>query len=149
MPLKSFKLTAAAAAGAIASAAMLLSAGPAAADNPPYSGCPEWALCLYQNGGGTGSKAIVTPPAAGGNAKIVRLTSTKFLNGEIADNQVSSWLNNSQCQIEFWDDPKGEFYPSDLDFAPSWQWGLKADYSFGTSKAYVNDRISSLRFYCS
>lgn len=148
MTLKPFKLTVAAFTSAVAGAALLFSAGPASADNPPYSDCPAWALCLYQNGGGTGSKVVVTPPPAGGNTKIVRLINTHFLNGELADNQVSSWLNNSQCSVQFWDDSSGELHPSDLDYAPSWQWGLKGDYAFGTSKAYNNDRISSFRFYC-
>ncbi|MFD9902677.1 peptidase inhibitor family I36 protein [Streptomyces sp. NPDC059063] len=148
MMLKSFKLAAAAVTSAAAAATLLFSAGPAAADNPPYSGCPGWALCLYQNGGGTGSKVIVTPPAAGGNSKIVRLTNTHFLNGDPADNQVSSWLNNSQCQVEFWDDPNGELHPSDLDFAQWWHWGQTGDYAFGTPQAYNNDRLSSFRFYC-
>lgn len=147
MALKSFKARTAAVAGAVAATA-LLSAAPAFADNPPYSGCPDWALCLYQDGGGKGSKVIVTPPPAGGNTKIVRLINTHFLNHELADNQVSSWLNNSQCQIEFWDDPNGELHPSDVDFAQSWHWGEKGDYSAGTSKYYNNDRISSMRFYC-
>ncbi|MFI6645373.1 peptidase inhibitor family I36 protein [Streptomyces sp. NPDC050504] len=148
MKLNSFKLAATAVTSAAAAAAMLFSATPASADNAPYSDCPAWALCLYQHGGGTGSKVVVTPPAAGGNTKIVRLTNTHFLNKEPADNAVSSWLNNSQCQIEFWDDPNGELHPSDLDFAESWHWGLKRDYGTGSSQYYNNDRLSSLRFYC-
>ncbi|MEU8583209.1 peptidase inhibitor family I36 protein [Streptomyces abikoensis] len=92
---------------AVTGAALLLSAGPASADNPPYSECPGWALCFYQNGGGTGSKVVVTPPPAGGNTKTVRLINTHVLNGELAGNQVSSWLNNSQCSVQFWDDPSG------------------------------------------
>ncbi|MFG3283421.1 peptidase inhibitor family I36 protein [Streptomyces sp. NPDC048111] len=142
------RATVAAVTSTVAAAALLLSAAPASADNAPYSGCPDWALCLYQNGGGTGSKVIVTPPPAGKNSKIVRLINTHFLNGDLADNQVSSWLNNSQCQIEFWDDSSGELHPSDLDFAQSWHWGEKGDYAAGTSKYYNNDRLSSLRFYC-
>ncbi|WP_184503150.1 peptidase inhibitor family I36 protein [Streptomyces botrytidirepellens] len=148
MAFKSFKLATAAVASAVAGATLLVTATPASAANPPYDGCPGWALCLYQNGGGTGSKAIVTPPPAGGNGAIVRLPNVQFLNGDPADNQVSSWLNNSQCQIEFWDDPSGELHPSDLDFAPSWNWGRTADYAAGTDHYYLNDRISSLRFYC-
>ncbi len=148
MTTKPSKLTAAAVAGVMAGAALLFTAAPASADNAPYSGCPDWALCLYQNGGGTGSKVVVTPPPAGGNTKIVRLTNTHFLNGDSADNQVSSWLNNSQCQVEFWDDPSGELHPSDLDFASTWHWGEKRDYAAGTPRYYDNDRLSSLRFYC-
>ncbi|MFF7455390.1 peptidase inhibitor family I36 protein [Kitasatospora sp. NPDC008115] len=144
MALKSFKL-ATAVASAVAGAALLLSATPASAANPPYDGCPAWALCLYQHGGGTGSKAIVIPPSAGGGTEIVRLTKVHFLNGDLADNQVSSWINNSQCQIEFWDDPYGELHPSQVDVASSWAWGAKGDYASG---GYPNDRISSLRFYC-
>ncbi|MEV0849276.1 peptidase inhibitor family I36 protein [Streptomyces sp. NPDC049954] len=135
-------------AAAAAGAALIFSAVPATAANPPYDGCPGWALCLYENGGGTGSKVIVTPPAAGGNTKIVRLTNTHFLNGVLADNQTSSWINNSQCEIEFWDDPNGELHPSDLDFASSWSWGTTGDYAAGTAKSYDNDRLSSLRFSC-
>ncbi|MEU2561527.1 peptidase inhibitor family I36 protein [Streptomyces longispororuber] len=145
---KTLKATTAALAGAVAGAALLFSAAPASAANPPYDGCPAWALCLYQNGGGTGSKVIVTPPPAGGNTKIVRLTNTHFMNNESADNQVSSWLNNSQCQVEFWDDPNGELHPSLLDVASSWQWGAKGDYAFGTPRAHLNDRLSSMRISC-
>ena len=148
MKLTSFKTIGAVVASGAAAAALLLSASPASATNPPYDGCPQWALCLYQDGGGAGSKKIVTPPAAGGNTKIVRLTNAYFLNGEFADNQTSSWLNNSQCSVEFWDDPNGEMHPSDLDYTPTWNWGAKGDYAAGTSKYYNNDRLSSLRFYC-
>ncbi|GAA1389746.1 hypothetical protein GCM10009639_17790 [Kitasatospora putterlickiae] len=135
-------------ASAVAGAALLLSATPASAANPPYDGCPAWALCLYQNSGGTGSKAIVVPPAAGGNTEIVRLTKVHFLNNVLADNQVSSWINNSQCSIEFWDDPYGELHPSQVDYTPTWSWGAKADYDAGGPEYYNNDRISALRFYC-
>lgn len=148
MALKSFKPAVAAVAGAVAGAVLLLTATPASAANPPYDGCPAWALCLYQNSGGTGSKAIVVPPAAGGGSEIVRLTTVHFLNGDLANDQVSSWLNNSQCQIEFWDDPYGELHFSQIDFASSWQWGATADYVAGGRYYYNNDRISALRFYC-
>ncbi|MFC5667959.1 peptidase inhibitor family I36 protein [Kitasatospora misakiensis] len=148
MALKSFKSAATVVAGAVAGAVLLLTATPASAANPPYDGCPAWALCLYQNGGGLGSKAIIVPPAAGGGSEIVRLTKVHFLNGDLANDQVSSWINNSQCQIEFWDDPYGELHPSQLDVASSWSWGTKGDYNAGTSTSYRNDRISGLRFYC-
>ncbi|NEA49488.1 peptidase inhibitor family I36 protein [Streptomyces sp. SID10815] len=148
MILTSLKSATAAVATAAAGAALLFSATPASAANPPYDGCPGWALCLYQNGGGTGSKAIVTPPPAGGTTAIVRMSNVHFLNGDPADNQVSSWLNNSQCAIEFWDDPQGELHFSQIDYASSWNWGLTGDYAYGTSKSYDNDRISSLRFSC-
>ncbi|MFE2721574.1 peptidase inhibitor family I36 protein [Kitasatospora sp. NPDC059327] len=148
MALKFLKPAVAVVTGAVAGAVLLLTAVPASAANPPYDGCPAWALCLYQNGGGTGSKAIVVPPAAGGNTEIVRLTKVHFLNGDLANDQVSSWVNNSQCQIEFWDDPYGELHPSQVDFASSWQWGAKADYDASSSHYYLNDRISALRFYC-
>ncbi|MFE7559803.1 peptidase inhibitor family I36 protein [Kitasatospora sp. NPDC057500] len=147
MALKSFK-PATAVASAVAGAVLLLSATPASAANPPYDGCPAWALCLYQNSGGTGTKAIVVPPAAGGSTEIVRLTKVHFLNNVLADNQVSSWLNNSQCSVEFWDDPYGELHPSQVDYTPTWSWGAKADYDTGGPEYYKNDRISSLRFYC-
>jgi hypothetical protein len=145
---RSLKPAALAAGAAIVGALLTFSTTPANAANPPYSGCPGWALCLYENGGGTGSKEIVTPPPAGGNTLIVRLLGNHFLNGDVVDNNTSSWINNSQCQIEFWDDPSGELHPSQVDFAPSWSWGTTSDYSFGTPEAYANDRISSLRFYC-
>ncbi|MFJ6382266.1 peptidase inhibitor family I36 protein [Kitasatospora sp. NPDC092039] len=151
MALKSLRLKTAAVASALAGAtlfAVAAPATPAAAANAPYDGCPAWALCLYQHEGGTGSKAIVTPPPAGGNAAIVRLHSVHFLNGEIADNQVSSWINNSQCSAKFMDDPYGELHPSDLDYTETWHWGAKGDYGAGTSKSYVNDRVSSIHFYC-
>ncbi|MFB6891443.1 peptidase inhibitor family I36 protein [Kitasatospora sp. NPDC056327] len=147
--LKSFKPATAAVAGAVAGAVLFLTASPASAANPPYDGCPAWALCLYQHEGGTGSKAIITPPPAGGNAATVRLPKVHFLNGDIADNQVSSWINNSQCEIRFWDDPYGDLHPSDLDYAPAWNWGYKADYGQGGSVSYKNDRMSGLAFYCS
>ncbi|MFE2105844.1 peptidase inhibitor family I36 protein [Kitasatospora sp. NPDC059463] len=146
MALKSSK-PATVLAGAVAAAALLLTATPASAANPPYDGCPGWALCLYQNGGGTGSKAIVTAPPAG-SGSIVRLTQVHFLNGDLANNQVSSWINNTQCGIEFWDDPYGELHPSILDYAPAWSWGYKGDYDAGTNHNYLNDRMSGLRFSC-
>ncbi|MFJ7909138.1 peptidase inhibitor family I36 protein [Kitasatospora sp. NPDC096204] len=148
MTLKSFKLAITAVAGAITGAMMFLSATPASAANPPYDGCPDWALCLYQNSSGTGSKAIVIPPPAGSGGLIVRLTQVHFLNGTLADNQVSSWINNSQCSVEFWDDPYGELHPSQVDYAPAWSWGKKADYDAGGPDYYKNDRISGLRFGC-
>ncbi|MEV0537563.1 peptidase inhibitor family I36 protein [Kitasatospora sp. NPDC050463] len=144
----SLRLKTAAVAAGLAGAALFATATPAAAENPPYDGCPAWALCLYQNGGGLGSKAIVTPPPAGGNQAIVRLTKVHFLNGDLADNQVSSWINNSQCSVKFWDDPYGELHPSDLDYTGTWNWGATSDYGAGTSESYNNDRISSLQFYC-
>jgi hypothetical protein len=147
MRLKSFKLAAAVAAGAVAGAALLFSAAPASAANPPYDGCPGWALCLYQNGGGTGSKAIITPPAAGGHSAKVTLYSTHFLNGELANNQVSSWLNNSNCSVQFMDDPDSP-YPMNLDYAPAYNWGRTGDWSFGTPNAASNDRLSGFWFYC-
>lgn len=135
MSLKSFK-AAAVVAGAVAGAAFLFPAAPASAVNPPYADCPGWALCLYQHGGGTGSKAIITP--ATGN---VVLYSVHFLNGELANNQVSSWLNNSNCQVKFVDDPN---HFSDLDFTPVNQYGAKGDW---TNK-YANDKLTGVQFYC-
>ncbi|MEW2116175.1 peptidase inhibitor family I36 protein [Streptomyces sp. NPDC005474] len=142
-----FKSATAAVSTALAGAALLFTAVPAAAANPPYDGCPAWALCVYQHEGGTGSKAIIVPPAAGGGSSIARLHQIHFLNGDVADNQVSSWINNSQCSAKFMDDPYGELHPSDLDFTPTWSWGAKGDYGTG-SRTYVNDRISSVQFYC-
>ncbi|MEV7783565.1 peptidase inhibitor family I36 protein [Kitasatospora sp. NPDC088351] len=147
MALKSFK-PATAIAGALAGAALFLTAAPASAADPPDDGCPAWALCPYQDGGGAGSKAIVVPPAAGGNGEIVRLTKVHFPNGTLANDQVSSWLNNSQCQVEFWDDPYGELHPSQLDFTPTWNWGAKGDYGFNTPDHHLNDRLSAVRFWC-
>ncbi|MEV6978548.1 peptidase inhibitor family I36 protein [Kitasatospora sp. NPDC093806] len=148
MARTSFKSATVALSAALAGAALLFTAAPASAANPPYDGCPAWALCVYQHEGGTGSKAVITPPPAGGNGSIVRLYQVHFLNGDLADNQVSSWINNSQCSIKFWDDPTGELHPSDLDYTPTWSWGAKADYGNGSSKYYANDRISSLQFWC-
>ncbi|MET8540910.1 peptidase inhibitor family I36 protein [Kitasatospora sp. NPDC004799] len=148
MALTSLRLRAAALATALAGSALLSVATPASAANPPYDGCPAWALCLYQHEGGTGSKAVITPPAAGGHSETVRLPYVKFLNGDPADNQVSSWINNSQCEIRFWDDAWGDLHPSDLDYAPWWSWGYKADYGPGSSVSYKNDRMSGLAFYC-
>ncbi|MDX6259826.1 MAG: hypothetical protein QOH84_1514 [Kribbellaceae bacterium] len=153
MSLKSIKLGAFAAVSAVAGT-LIFAAVPASAStaastaNPPYDGCPGWALCLYENGGGLGSKLVLTPPPAGSGDQIVHLVGKHFLNGDSADNATSSWLNNSQCSVTFWDDPSGELHPSDVDYAPAWTWGRTADYSFGTPSAYRNDRISSLRFGC-
>ncbi|MFD0427199.1 peptidase inhibitor family I36 protein [Streptomyces zhihengii] len=94
---------------------------PASAANPPYADCPSWALCLYQHGGGTGSKAIITPTPG-----MITLYSVRFLNGDPANNQVSSWLNNSTCQVKFVDDP---YNHSDLDFTPSHQYGATGDWA--------------------
>ncbi|MEU1081639.1 peptidase inhibitor family I36 protein [Streptomyces sp. NPDC005908] len=144
---KALRLLTAAAATAVAGTSLLLSAPSATAANAPYADCPGWALCLYQDGGGAGSKVILTPPPTGSPSQMVYLIGKHFLNGQAADNQTSSWLNNSQCGIEFYDDPNGDLHPSLIDSAPSWNWGLKHDYSYGTPQAYLNDRVSSLRFY--
>lgn len=124
-----------------------LTTAPANAANPPYDGCPGWALCLYENGGGTGSKLVLTAPPAG-SSQIVHLIGKHFLNGDAADNNTSSWINNSQCSVEFWDDPSGELHPSQIDYTASWAWGRTSDYTFGTPEASTNDRISSLRISC-
>jgi hypothetical protein len=142
MKLKSLK--AAAVASAVAGTALIFSAAPASATNPPYSGCPGWALCLYKDSNGSGSKAIITPPAAGGHAASVTLYSTHFLNGELANNQATSWLNNSNCQIEFWDDPDSTD-PFQLDLAPSNNWGRTRDVS---AEPWANDKLSGVRFWC-
>lgn len=129
-------LKAALATGVAASAALLSAAAPASAANPPYADCPGWALCLYQHGGGTGSKAVITP--ASGN---VNLYSVHFLNGDLANNQVSSWLNNSTCQVKFVDDPA---HYSDLDFTPTHQYGARGDWA----GEYANDKLTTVQFYC-
>lgn len=144
MKLKSIKVAAAAVASAVGAAALVLPATPASAANPPYSGCPGWALCLYKDANGAGSKAIITPPAAGNHTANVTLYSTHFLNGELANNQATSWLNNSNCQIEFWDDP-GSTSPFLLDFAPSNNWGRTRDVS---AEPWFNDKLSGVRFWC-
>jgi hypothetical protein len=147
MTLKFIKPAAAAAALAMAGAALISTAAPAAAANPPYSGCDGWRLCLYENGGGAGSKEILIAPPAG-TSQIVHLKGHHFVNGDEVDNNVSSWINNSQCSVEFWDDPNGELHPSLIDTASQWQWGATHDYAFGTPLSYLNDRISSLRITC-
>ncbi|QNP65875.1 peptidase inhibitor family I36 protein [Streptomyces genisteinicus] len=129
-------LKAALATGVVAGAALLSAAAPASAANPPYSGCPSWALCLYQHGGGTGSKAIITPTAG-----MVTLYSVHFLNGDLANNQASSWLNNSTCQVRFVDDP---YNHSDLDFTPSHQYGATGDWA----GQFANDRLTGVHFSC-
>ena len=142
-----FKLATAVAASAVAAAAALFAtAAPASAVNPPYSGCPSWSLCLYQNGGGYGTKVIValTP---GSKSTQLTLYDVHFLNGIIANNQVSSWLNNSNCYAYFWDEP-GQVNPPLLDFAPLNAWGATGDFSFGGPKQWANDRLSFLQFYC-
>jgi hypothetical protein len=145
MRLKS-KLAAAAATSAVAGAALLFPAAPASATNPPYADCPGWALCLYQHGGGTGSKAIITLPAAGSGAygtKTVRLYDTHFLNGELANNQVSSWLNNSTCWIVFLDYPDSS-YGGELDHALGAYWGETRDWA----GQWQNDSLSGLWISC-
>jgi hypothetical protein len=142
--MKSFKLAAAAAVSAVSGAALIFSATPASATNPPYDGCPGWALCLYKDSNGAGTKAIITPPAAGSRTTVrVFLYSTHFLNGELANNQATSWLNNSNCQVTFWDDLE-QPYSYQIDFAPANNWGYTEDVG-GT---YGNDKLSGVVFYC-
>ena len=131
---RSFK--AALATSVVACAVLLSAAGPASAANPPYADCPGWALCLYQHGGGTGSKAIITPTPG-----MITLYSVRFLNGDPANNQVSSWLNNSTCQVKFVDDPA---HYSDLDFTPTNQYGARGDWA----DEYANDKLTTVQFYC-
>ncbi len=146
MTTKLFKTAVAVAATAVAAGATILSAAPASA---AYDGCPAWALCLYQHSGGTGSKAIITPPAAGGHVLSVSLVGNRFLNGDSAYRSVSSWINNSQCQVEFWDsNVPGLETGMQLDFAQSWHWGATGSYVPGASNYYSNDKLASVRFYC-
>ena len=143
-----FKLATAVAASAFAAAAALFAtAAPASATNPPYSGCPGWSLCLYQDGNGAGTKAIIIPPAAGGGSSVWKLYNVNFLNGINANNQVSSWLNNSNCQVQFFDEI-GPMDSPQLDFAPSFHWGRTGDFSFGGPLQWANDSLSGVQFYC-
>ncbi|MEV5176867.1 peptidase inhibitor family I36 protein [Streptomyces flaveolus] len=141
------RLAKALASAAVAGAALLSLATPASATNPPYDGCPAWALCLYQDADGAGSKAIITPPAAGGHTASVTLYSVSFLNGINANNQVSSWLNNSQCQVQFYDNPESDS-PWQIDFAPSWNWGRTGTWNNPGPMSWANDHLSGVRFYC-
>ncbi|WP_329044494.1 peptidase inhibitor family I36 protein [Streptomyces sp. NBC_01422] len=138
MKRASFKLASAIAAGMVAGASLLFSAGSAVAANSAYDGCPGWALCLYQHQGGTGSKAVINP--ADGWVKLYKV---HFLNGELANNQTTSWLNNSTCSVSFWDNPD-EPYTAQLDWVEKNKYGSKNDWS-GTSS---NDRLGGVQFDC-
>jgi hypothetical protein len=141
------RLATAVAASTVAGAALFATAAPASATNPPYADCPAWALCLYQDADGAGTKAIITPPAAGGHSADVTLYNVHFLNGILANNQVSSWLNNSQCQVYFWDE-QGQVYPQRLDYAPAWNWGRTGTWNNPGPMGWANDHLSFLQFYC-
>jgi hypothetical protein len=143
MKLSSFKRAVVATATAAAGAAMLFSATPASAANPPYDGCPGWAICLYENVNGGGSKVIVTPDASG-VTRNVSLTSAHFLNGKGANDQVTSWLNNTNCQVIFYDAPPGNGNVLQIGFASSNNYGARGDW---TNTMY-NDRLSGLQYFC-
>jgi len=98
---------------------------------------------LYKNLNGSGTKAIITPPASGSGGVWVRLYSTHFLNGELADNQVTSWLNNTNCELLFVDDPDAHS-PFQLGFVSTYNYGAKGDWAY----QYANDKLSGIRIYC-
>lgn len=150
MTLLVFKKLRVAVIAAAAVLAMLFSATTAAADNPPYHGCPSWAICLYEHQNGGGSKVIVTPDQWGRTAAF-SVAKAHFLNGMGANDQVTSWLNNTTCQVNFYDlapGPDGYTgYGGHLgagDYAPAGQYGARYDFS----GAWGNDRLSGLTYYC-
>jgi hypothetical protein len=105
-----------------------------------WSGCPDQAICLYKNGGGTGSKVIIGGYFGPGTSGRVRLDGVNFLDGSGANNQVSSWLNNTNCSLTFIDNPDGDS-PTILDSAPGYHYGRTGDWT----GAYANDKLSMIQ----
>ncbi|MEU6602880.1 peptidase inhibitor family I36 protein [Streptomyces flaveolus] len=130
---------------AVAGAALLSLSTPASATNPPYDGCPAPAICLYKNGGGTGSKVIIggsfTPGTWGAR---VTLDDTNFLDGTSANNQVTSWLNNTNCRLNFYDAILPAQIDGWMDSTPEYHWGATGDWSFTGN----NDRLSTVVIDC-
>jgi Peptidase inhibitor family I36 len=106
-----------------------------------YDGCPVSALCLYQNQNGTGSKAIIndTPgfifdfPGQPGRMGI------NFLNGQNANDQVSSAFNRSTACTLLFRDIGGQPRDSSIVFLGP---GQRAD----LSQPGFNDTFSSVQF---
>ncbi|MEV7815564.1 peptidase inhibitor family I36 protein [Streptomyces flaveolus] len=132
------------ASAAVAGAALLSLAAPASATNPPYDGCPDQAICLYKNGGGTGSKVIIGGSFSPGSDGIVSLQGVNFLDGTSSINQVSSWINKTNCQIDFFDAIIPAENDGYMDTAPSYHYGLTRDWA----NTGNNDRLSSLHVHC-
>ncbi|MYZ37674.1 MULTISPECIES: peptidase inhibitor family I36 protein [unclassified Streptomyces] len=145
--MRSFRRASVAAVTAVAGVAMLFSATPASAANPPYDGCPGWAICLYEHENGGGSKVIITPDVFG---KITTFSVAKahFLNGKGANDQVTSWLNNTNCEVRFYDQapsPTGwTGYPLMIDRTPHDNYGARGDWT-GTNH---NDWLSGIDYHC-
>jgi hypothetical protein len=106
-----------------------------------YDKCPDRSLCLYQDWHGKGSKAIITPYQQGelysfhGNIR--------FLNGQDANDQVSSLYNRSRFCVELFPDfGRGG---TDVSWAAPEQ---QLDYSPDRPNQQVrfNDQFSSVLF---
>jgi hypothetical protein len=108
-----------------------------------YSGCPDQAICLYKDGGGTGSKVIIGGSFNVGTHGDVRLEGVNFLDGSGANNQVTSWLNNTNCDLSFIDNPDGDS-PLILGYSLRYHYGQTGDWS----GSYSNDKLSMVRINC-
>ncbi len=102
-----------------------------------YDKCPQGSICLYQNGNGTGSKAIIVA------SRYARWNfwGVYFLNSANANDQVTSVYNNTTLFVTLYVDfdCKG----TGFGINP----GGTMDYSYGTQyNAGFNDKFSSLTF---
>jgi len=131
-------------ASAVAGAAMFSSAIPAAAANPPFSGCPTPAVCLYKDSGGTGSKKIIDGNFSSGTLRIVDLAGLHFLDGSPANNEVSSWKNNTNCILTFIDDPQSDS-PLIIGSSGPNTFGQTGDFG---GNATFNDKLSRVQINC-
>ena len=126
-----FKIVAAAA-GAVGLTSLVGS--PAQAANPPYSGCTNGGLCLYQDANGAGSKTILF----GYSGTFWNFSNVYFYNGVNANDQVSSvWNRTPYCAVLY------RNYNADGDTAWAGP-GQKLDFGSGT-QAWFNDITSSVR----
>jgi hypothetical protein len=79
---------------AMISLAVLAVGSPAQASNPPWSGCPVEAICLYQDVAGiTGSKFIIDLSSNTVNDE--RIFPSTFRNGEPAQDATTSVFDNT------------------------------------------------------
>lgn len=131
--------------------ALLLSLGtvfglaPAAsAANPPWSGCSGNLVCFYQDGNGMGSKFYLSLPAGGGG-EIYNLVILKFLNGQFANDQISS-VSAPRCSFTFYSN-YGFNVPDNGGFYYNWTATQQVPY-LDFSGSLLNDQISSIRWTC-
>lgn len=119
---------------------LLILAGPSPAF-ANYDKCPDRSLCLYQDINGRGSKAIITPRQ---NGELYSFRGPiKFLNGQDANDQVSSLYNKSDYCVEMFPDFGG--YGTDVSWAAPDQ---KNDYGPAepNQQYRFNDQFSSVLF---